>query len=267
MIYSLYTDFFRFIEAVERGGDRWRCFVRCYFGRHREFLSRVWFGAQNFTEDNIRERVQRIKTGDYAWLQGALQLYDIEKKTAGTLSRCESVSDSGAGYDAYLFIGFFSPDAFVIDHDGRCVICIGLERYHRFKHYPLLLAHEFCHCMINSRWGHAPENPPSRLVREGLAVYFSKIVFPGLSENEYLFLRAGAYNDLRRREQSILKKLSGERKRSGDAFPGAGGGLPNRLGYYIGYRMVTDFARRKGETDIARLIEHADRISMDFASS
>jgi hypothetical protein len=257
--------------SMEGSGDRWGLFVRRYYGKHRDFLSRVWLHSQGFTEQNIRERVERIRPGDYAWLQGALELYDIEGNTAGILSHCEKlfghIMNCTVHYDTYLFIGFFSPDAFVIEHHGESVICVGLERYRRFRHYPLLLAHEFCHCVINRILGPGNRTLLSRLVREGLAVHFSKLAFPGRRESEYLFLPTGAYNDLQTRERSIWQKLLKEGERIGDIFHGQNGKLPNRAGYYIGYRMVNEFIERTGKTDPAWLIEHAERISMDFPHS
>ncbi|KPJ88539.1 MAG: hypothetical protein AMS17_05025 [Spirochaetes bacterium DG_61] len=268
MIHSLYRDFFQFIKSIGGRDDRWRLFVRHYYGKHRDFLSRVWFHSQGFTEENIRERVERIRPGDYAWLQGALELYNIELKTAGILSHCEKVFPNTVyctGHcDAYLFIGFFSPDAFVIEHHGESVICVGLERYRRFRHYPLLLAHEFCHCVINRTLGPGNGRFHYKLVKEGLAVHFSKIAFPGRRENEYLFLRTGAYNDMQTQKRSIFEKLLREGERIGDIFHGQNGELPNRIGYYIGYLMVKEFIERTGKTDPVWLIEHAESIYMDF---
>jgi hypothetical protein len=264
MIFSLYRDFFCFTRSMQDRGDTWRLFVRHYYGKHRDFLSRVWFDAQGFTEQNIMDRVKHIKPGDYAWLQGALELYDLERSSADTLSRCEELFSEGGHCDIYLFIGFFSPDAFVIEYHGDSVICVGLERYRRFRHYPLLLAHEFLHCVINRRFGQGNGGLRSRLVREGLAVYFSKLAVPGRRENEYLFLRTGAYNDLKKEERAIREKLRKEGELVGDIFHGQNRELPNRTGYYIGYRMVEDFIQRTGETDLARLLDHSDRISMDF---
>jgi uncharacterized protein YjaZ len=65
-------------------------------------------------------------------------------------------------------------------------------------------------------------------------------------------------------EGAIREKLRKEGELVGDIFHGQNRELPNRTGYYIGYRMVEDFIQRTGETDLTWLLEHSERISMDF---
>jgi hypothetical protein len=264
MIYCLYKDFFNFLKLMNTEENRWKSFEHQYYGKHREFLSHIWFNFQGYTERNIRERVELIKPGDYSGLESGLIYYDIESTTRLTISRCEKFLSHAGICDVYLFIGFFSPDAFVAPYRDTHVICVGLERFQGFTHYPLLIAHEFCHYVLNEIYGPGSRGIASRLVREGICVYFSKLVFPGKKENQYLFMKEKKYHDLVREYPNILEKLLKEEDNIGDIFHARYDALPSRAGYFIGYTIVNDYIKRTGNSDIAYLLDHQDSIFMDL---
>ena len=286
----LERDFFAFIDEVEKrracspaeGVDLWRVFQSRYYRRHRAFLSAVWFKCQGYTRTNIRERVRAIKLGDYAGLREALAAYDVDGCTRTVLERCALHSGDFSPCEIYLFVGFFSPDAFVVRHEGSPVICVGLERFRSFRTYPVLLAHEFCHLAMMRKLGGTgkggveadgmpspsePERVSGRLVREGIAAFFSGRVWPDEPPHVHLFIDERRFRELSRLYPStgdlrreIVSRVSAGR----DIFHGHGEDCHPRLGYYLGYRLVGDFARRKGIEDFGELLARYDDIFVDF---
>lgn len=262
-IHCLYRDFFIFLKMMNLARDKWQAFKRYYFEKHRDFLSAVWFSYQGYTVKNIRERVRMINKGDYADLESQLKLYDIEENTRQAIIHSRSLLLHPGLCEVYIYIGFFSPDSFVIPYGNSYVICVGLERFHSFRYYPILLSHEFCHFIQNSINGNGEDNLISRLVREGISVYFSKIAYPGKKDYTYFFLKAGTYNFLNSHYRDILKKIHEGEFNSCDLFYGNTGDLPPRSGYYLGYRIVLDFIEKTGERSIDYLIKNFHSIVMD----
>lgn len=288
-VHCLYRDFFLFLRALDLEPDVWGAFERYYFDRNRGFLSTVWFDYQGFTRDNIRERVERIRKKDYADLESGLKLYDIEQETRNVLTHCKSLLHDPRQCNVFLFIGFFSPDAFVLRYGDDIVICIGLERFHSFKSFPVLLSHEYFHyvlkrrCIDGSGFGLsgsgsagstravASRGAPAAssdsivsLVDEGLCVHFSRKAYPGRAEHEYCFVTRERLGRLEAEYQSIV-----ERVRRGDIdpqllFTSHQRAFPGRAGYYVGYRMVADYAGIDDLDDPEQLLAARERIVLDF---
>jgi len=265
-IHCLYRDFFIFLRMMHMEGDQWTSFRHYYFDRHRDFLSAVWFGYQGFTERNIRERVRSVRKEDYADIENQLKIYDIEGHTREIILHCRSILHDPLPCPVYLFIGFFSPDGFVLSYGGDQAVCIGLERFHDFRDYDLLLSHEYCHVVMNRRFGAGGETIKRKLVREGLAVYFSTLVYPGRKANRYLFLDEDRFrmmeND-RKLMEEVREAGEGEAARR-ELFSGAGKRFPPRAGYYAGYRLVLDFIRKTNVRDIDFLLRDRNQILIDF---
>jgi hypothetical protein len=263
-IHCLYRDFFVFLRMVNLESDRWAAFKRYYFGKHSSFLSHVWYEYQEYSPANIRERVAMLKKEDYAQIENQLKILDVEDITREVIQHCKGLLHDPDPCNVYLFIGFFSPDGFVTRYREHHVICVGLERFRSFRDYELLLAHEYCHYILNKRGGEAAESLTRRIIREGIAVYFSKIAYPGKTEERYLFLTREVVHWLKNRYESILKLVREGRLRPGDLFGPQSENLPPRSGYYVGYRLVEEFMRKTGISDIQFLIKDENQILMDF---
>lgn len=285
-VHCLYPDFFRFLDTLddERGNERnrWESFERMYFGRHSDILSTLWFECQTYSRENIRERVLAVRRGDYGELRSALLGYDLPGNTETALARCEGLGGSVAA-DVYLLVGFFSPDAFVADFRGKPSICVGLERFRTFRHYPVLLSHEYCHLLIAQRNVRPSGGAAARAVREGLAVYFSRLAFPGEREHSYLFMKERSYWELLVRYPGA-REAAEELRRSRESREGIFRGrweldpprgrsspetesqraLPPRAGYFFGYMLVRDYVERTGIWEIGDLIGRCEDISVDF---
>lgn len=277
--HCLYRDFFLFLRALDLERDHWRPFQRYYFQPHRAFLSTVWFDHQGFTLRNIRERVADVRKNHYTPLEDALKLFDIEEQTRSILMHCKRVYYHPAQCNVYLFIGFFSPDAFVLEYGGEPVICVGLERFRDFSHYPVLLAHEYFHYLQKTKdrekesadgggSGAARKTKPEAvlhaLVGEGLCVYFSRLAYPGRKEHEYCFLSAQRYREMEEQYPSIVRLLQSEKTELEQLFTSHQERFPGRAGYYLGSRLVDDFVRRTGTSDLDSLLNSRRRIVLDF---
>jgi len=265
-IHCYYRDFFLFLKMMNLEKDPWRAFRRYYFDRYRDYFSCLWFEYQGYTLKNIRERVLSIRKEDYSDVEEALKLYDIEESTRETLVHLRSILHYHEVCNIYLFIGFFSPDMFVMKFGGDYVICCGLERFHNFKNYPLLLSHEFCHFVHKKLHGEEEDTLSARLVNEGLSVYFSSVAFPGLRPYQYLFMKRANYNTLEEKYPCIRKAILNGEIKDDDLFHGASDKFPPRTGYFIGYKMVLEFVNRRGIKDTEKLIEKCREIQLDFFS-
>ncbi|MFW6138718.1 MAG: DUF2268 domain-containing putative Zn-dependent protease [Spirochaetota bacterium] len=239
--------------------NKFTCFKTYYFEKHKDFLSEVFFKFQGFTLRNIIERVNMIRKQDYAELENALKIYDIEEHTTEIILLCKNLLGSHDICHVFLYIGFFSPDAFVIRYSNDYVICVGLERFRNFINYDVLLSHEFGHYIQNKRKGPGNEGLICKLVREGISVYFSRLAFPGKKENEYLFLKRQNYNFLNLNYQHFLDRLKNHHTRIEDLFRTESKVFPPRAGYFLGYRIVQEYVKKIGPEDINQLIEVDER--------
>jgi hypothetical protein len=268
-VHRLYPDFFRFLDALanERGNDgvRWENFERLYYGRHRGVLSTLWFEHQTYSRDNIRERVLAVKPGDYGELRSALLRYDLPGVTEAVLERCAAVAGPFAS-EVYLLVGFFSPDAFAAECGGKPSIFVGLERFRTFAHYPTLLSHECCHLLMGPATGRSGKDTPDRAVREGLAVYFSRLAFPDKPAHSYVFMRESAYRELSASFPDARAAADELRKRAdrGGGLGGPWGPGGSRAVYFLGYMLLCEYMERTGLRDIRELIARTGDISMDF---
>jgi len=259
-IHCLYRDFFLFLRMISLERDVWSAFRKYYFDKHREFLKRVWFSSQKYTMKNIRERVSSIKRDDYSAIESELKIFDIEESTREVILHCKTILHDPDPCNVYLFVGFFSPDGFVIEYRGEHVICIGLERFSNFRNYDILLSHEYCHYILNKQCPRKKESLKSDIVREGICVYFSKVAFPGKKEHHYLFLNEELFSDLEKNSGTLMARLMGGKVRREDVFGSCSRDFPPRAGYYLGYRLVKDFVEKTGIDDIGFLLKEQNQI-------
>ena len=265
-IHCLYRDFFLFLKAIEIEESKWHCFKEYYFSKYRDFLSIVWYKLQGFTQKNIKERVNSIRKEDYSDLEAGLKVYDIEDNTRKIIDSCRKILYFPEICNIYLFIGFFSPDAFVFKFGKKFVIAVGLERFHDFRNYPVLLAHEYCHYVQDMMLGESQKSVKDRILREGISIYFSSLVYPNKKPWEYLFIDREKYYQLEEKYSyyiDILKHGGFENK---DIFHGIthvdNDSFYPRIGYFIGYKLIKDFVGEPPpkDFDFAALIEDKEGI-------
>lgn len=218
-IHFLYKDFFRFIEAFDRGEDAFSAFEEYYFKPHERFLSAYWKHFKHFDKELIEKRVRVIKKGDYALIESILMVEKPEELCRKALKRClETAEAFGAEGvpepDIYLFIGFFSADGVTLMLDDVPVIGFGLERYKSLREMPILIAHEFSHYLEKIKPGFFRTKKTYEkgtlgefLLSEGLAFHFSMKAFPERRVMEHLFLRRDVYNWCVEEEERLMKEI------------------------------------------------------------
>lgn len=258
-IHCLYRDFFLFLKALEIEENRWHCFNEYYFSKYRDFLSAVWYKLQGYTKKNIKERVFAIKRSDYSDLEAELKLYDIEDNSRRIINKCREFLYYPEICNIYLFIGFFSPDAFVFRFKDNFVIAVGLERFHNFKNYPILLAHEYCHYIQNMINEDTSGKVKDRIIREGISVCFSEAVYSGKEPWEYLFIKRENYYQLEEKYQYYLELLEKGDFEDTDIFHGFIDNQDNsvypRAGYFIGYKIVKNYIERDSGKNLSKKID------------
>jgi len=271
MFHSIYKDFLRFLDALETE-EVWEAYEKYYYHPHRAFLESYWTTFRWMDVRQIRDRVRRVRRGDYSTLLALLTEADLESMAEEALALCMRTFRAPQMPDIYFMVGFFSADGFVLELKERPVIGFGLERFRSWRPLPVLFAHEYGH-YLRHLW--RSDEPylfdggtvlPRLLLTEGLCTAFSEWVFPHYPLNEHLFYTEERLRWCDRNEQYLLDVLDaalrGERECtifwSGDAALG----LPPRVGAYLGYRFVKEYMAKHGDGAISALLELRDVTDM-----
>jgi len=207
-IFSLYRDFFRFLDKISTHTDKWEAYRRYYFRLHREFLESFFSHFPLVDSLSLKERVGAIKKEHYGRLKSLISICPPEKTIEESNKECRRFFPPLKEPDIYLFIGFFSPDGFVMDFQGKPVICFGLERFKDFSLFKILYAHEYAHFLLNLGRGEVPDGKRLKwlLISEGLATYFSSLVFPGCKLSDYFLFSRDRLNWCQENE-SLLRDV------------------------------------------------------------
>lgn len=265
--YPLYEDFLKFLRALGQG-DAWESYRKYYFEPHREFLLGYWRTFPWMDLSQLRDRVRRIRRGDYSLLEELLASTDLEQLGREVLDRCMEVLPAPREPDVYFMVGFFSPEGFVMEFKGKPVIGFGLERFKSFRLLPIIFAHEYCHYLrrllnrglSKDETEGKDETLGEVLLAEGLSAIFSRLAFPEQDLNEHLFLSRARLNWCQQNEERLRELVEAELESSSlvTALFSSGChqlGLPPRTGYYLGYRFVEDYLLKRSREDLKSIIQ------------
>ena len=242
----LYLDFFKFLDRMPEG-DPWPLYRDLYLEPNERFLMAYWERYDHFAGDQIPQRVRQIKREDYGQLRAMVQNQDPEALAGEALRRCQKVFSLQPAPDAYLFVGFFSADGATVAIDGTPAMALGLERFKDFRDIPLLVAHEYCHCAQSKlHQDPPPKEAPSlsqKMMREGLSVLFTQLVYPEIPLHRHLFLTPQRLHWCRENEETLLDLAAADLETEklipvlfGPGNPEAG--LPPGAGYFIARQML-----------------------------
>jgi len=256
----IYHDFLNFLDHLG-GKDAWSSFQDLYLKPHWSFLKAYWDKFPHFDSSQIAARVKQIKEGDYSQLRGLLQSQFPEALAEEALKRCQEILPLNPEPLVYLFVGFFSADGLALEVEGWPSIALGLERFKHFRDLPLLVAHEYCHCAQQSRFkfNFTGEDHPLlfSIIREGLAILFTEVVFPDVPLHRHLFLTSERLQWCQE-NQEVLVHLAGADLVSPKLVPilfGPGdpnAGIPPRVGYFVARQMFGHCLTHHGIEDFAR---------------
>ena len=261
--HALYRDFFRFLEALtQSAADPWAAYQQHYLSPHRQVLEAYWQQVIGLGEAEWRSRVQRVKPGDYAQLRSLVQSEDLSAIADQAISLCRGLLPAEREPEVYYLIGFFSPEAFLLQLDARWEIAVGLERFHSLRRLPLYLCHEYAHwARRNCGWS-GPESLAERLASEGIAVVFTQQLLPDLPLHEHLFMHRSRFNAVQEARDRLWQEVGRELDSSAPEilqhyFAGVPGdsALPPRAGLYLGYLAVEVFRHSHRDLSFGELIQ------------
>ncbi len=259
-VHSLYLDFFRFLDQGWED-DPWPLYQRLYLQPHEGFLIAYWRNFDHFDLDQIAARVRQIKRTDYGQLRALIQRQDPAVLAAGALDKCQAIFPLEARPPVYLFVGFFSADGGTVEVGESPVIALGLERFQDFQDLPLLISHEYGHFALQSLLkDHSAQGLPtlfSRVIAEGLSVFFSQLVYPKIPLHRHLFLTPERLRWCRE-NQAVLLDIAGADPTGEKLIPilfGPGdpdAGIPPRVGYFLAGEMLGHCLSHHGSTLLAQ---------------
>jgi hypothetical protein len=253
-VYSLYKDFFSFLDKTMPHRPKWPTYFKVYYHPHQDFLESYFSSFPSLDSESLRERVERIKEGDYSRLRNLVAVSPPEALLHQAYQRCRDVLAPNEEPQAYLFIGFFSPDGFVMTLRGKPVICFGLERFKDLTLMRILFAHEYAHFLMRLSWETAEEEADwkSKIMAEGLATKFSLLCFPDRSLASHFLVRRDVLNWCQANESLLREIYNGARFGPSELLEiFARGkpelGIPVRAGKYLAFRAVEKFLGQKTE--------------------
>ena len=264
-IFSPYRQFFDFLEKIPsppaEQTKKWPLFVDYYYRPHKEFLD-AYFSYSPLADSSVlEERVEAIKAADYAWLKSLCTLSPPEEIIEEAFEKCLGVVSPPQEPEAYLFVGFFSPDGFVMDFREKPVICFGLERFRDFRLLPIIFAHEYVHYLLRLTNAEVPESQKIRwlIISEGLGTVFPALVFPGLPLADYFLFRRDRLNWCQANEARLRDIYCSGRFPPQELMDFYNRGnpdldLPPRAAKYLGFQAVQRYLAQNPEATLGRLL-------------
>ena len=252
-VYSLYKDFFSFLDKTMPYRPKWPTYFKIYYQPHQDFLESYFSSFPSLDLESLRERVERIKKGDYSRLRNLVAVSPPEAIIDQAHLRCRDVLAPNEEPEAYLFIGFFSPDGFVITLQGKPVICFGLERFKDLTLMRILFAHEYAHFLMRLSWetAEAEADWKLKLMAEGLATMFSLLSFPDQSLASHFLIRRDVLNWCQANESLLREIYIGTRFGTPElqemfiiGKPELS--IPARAGKYLAFRAIEKYLGQEG---------------------
>ncbi len=247
-IFSLYKDFFTFLEKITPRSSKWKIYATHYFNPHQEFLENYFSHFPLIDFPNLKDRVERIKASDYSPQKHLTSVCPPENIIKEAYEKCRSIVSSKEEPEVYLLIGFFSPDAFVMNFRRKPVICFGLERFRDFRLLRILFAHEYAHFLLNLSRGEIPEDKKLKwlLISEGIGTYFSSLAFPECNISDHLLMRRDRLNWCQEHEDYLRDIYLSGRHSSVELIDFYRKGnqeldIPPRAGKYLGFQAVRKY--------------------------
>jgi hypothetical protein len=259
-IFSLYKDFFKFLDKTSPRSKKWKIYTTYYYEPHREFLQNYFSHFPFINFSSLRQRVETIKISDYSQLKNLIEVCSPEEIIQEAYQRCMKILSPRENPKVYLLIGFFSPDGFILNFKGKPVICFGLERFKDFRLLRILFAHEYAHFLLNLSKGEVPERKKLDwlLISEGIATYLSYSAFPNLKLSDHFLFSRDRLNWCQENERYLREIYCSETfsKRELMDFYHKGNAelsIPPRAGKYLGFQAVKKYLAQRRKKNISPL--------------
>ena len=144
---------------------------------------------------------------------------------------------------------FYLPygDCFMINNDGKQTIFISLK--YSIDKIPLILCHEYGHCLHYQRRPQENECLKRNIITEGIASYLTAVLFDSSIYEGLWMMPKEVIDWCIKHEQDIKNIIKAELDNNGmnimkKYIAGGAGfatppkGFPEKTGYYIGYRII-----------------------------
>jgi hypothetical protein len=260
-IFSLYTDFFKFLEKISPYSEKWPVYFEDYYKPHQVFFENYFSHFPLIDFSSLKERVGAIKSLDYSQLKNLIGFCPPEPIIQEAYEKCSAVVPPKKEVEVYLFIGFFSPDAFVMDIGERPVICFGLERFKDFRLLKILFAHEYAHFLLNLSRGEVPEEKKIKwlILSEGISTYFSSLIFPDRPLPDHFLFRRDRFNWCQAHERYLREIFCSEKFSPQELTEYYFKGnpeldIPPRAAKYLGFEAVKNYLGQNKDTGLKSLL-------------
>jgi hypothetical protein len=260
-IFSLYRDFFEFLDQRSFPAEKWETYQFMYYQPHQEFLGTYFMHFPLLDTSSLRQRVEAIKKSDYSILRHLISVCPPEKMVNEAYMKCCKIMPPEEEPDIYLFIGFFSPDGFVMNYKKKPVICFGLERFKNFELLKILFVHEYAHYLLNQEREEIPKEKRFHwlIISEGMAVYLSHLAFPDRKLSDHLLFTNDKLNWCQRNESYMREKYLSRELTSQELIDlyiqgNDGFDIPPRVGRYLGFQAVQKYVDHDAKSGIKDLL-------------
>ena len=260
-IFSLYRDFFEFLDHKSFLAEKWKTYRSVYYHPHRKFLGTYFTHFPLLNSHSLRQRVEAIKISDYSRLRNLISNCPPEKLVNEAYERCIDIIPPEEEPNVYLFIGFFSPDGFVMNYKKKPVICFGLERFKDFELLKILFVHEYAHFLLNQGEEEIPAEKKFHwlIISEGVATYLSMKAFPNRKLSDHLLFTNDKLNWCQKNESYVKEKYFSRELTSQELIDLYTQGdpdldIPPRVGRYLGFRAVKKYLDNRAECGIEDLL-------------
>lgn len=264
--FSLYRDFFEVLDRKSFPAEKWEPYRSLYYHPHREFLRTYFTHFPLLNAQSLRQRVEAIKISDYSTLRHLVSTCPPEKLIKEAYIKCINIKPPEEEPDVYLFIGFFSPDGFVMNYKKKPIICFGLERFKDFGLLKNLFAHEYAHFLLSQGREEIPEEKRFQwlIISEGVATYLSQQAFPNRKLSDHLLFTNDKLNWCQKNESYIREKYFSGKLTSQELINLYTLGDPNldippRAGRYLGFQAVKRYVNSRPEGGIQELLSDRNK--------
>jgi hypothetical protein len=260
-IFSLYRDFFEFLDQKSFLAEKWKTYRSIYYQPHREFLRAYFTLFPLLDTHSLRQRVEAINMSDYAMLRDLISFCPPEKMVSEAYEKCSEIMPPKEEPDVYLIMGFFSPDGFVMNYKNKPVICFGLERFKNFELLKILFVHEYAHFLLNQERKEIPEEKKFQwlIISEGVAVSLSLQTFPNRKLSDHLLFTNDKLNWCQKNESYMREKCFSKNLTAQELIDLHIQGDPNldippRVGRYLGFKAVQKYVDHEAKSGIKDLL-------------
>ena len=261
IICILYKDFINLLDGWCGLTDSQKLerFYSEYFKINEMFFNYYYFNYLNINKNQLNERVLKIQPEHYAQIKELCENMPPEKTAVEFVNKCRKLLDIEHKLNMFLIIGFFTAEGLSVSIEGvgEKNILIGLERFNDLNYLETIIAHEYGHCLFNLKH---ELTIYEKIHREGLAFFFSGLIFPDKQLAKIVFLSKSDIYEIKDNINEIKNKILKEELSQLDLFKYSDIKLPNRFGNLVSYLYIKDLSKTLTLSEIINLQNPKEQI-------